>query len=80
MRCVLCYDIGLTTVLTNTSPQMAHIKVRILCSTRHSDVYDIHLLLMQHMNHGPEFQRLWSQLRVEVQFLQSQGYYGDGMY
>ncbi|KAL1719810.1 hypothetical protein EV715DRAFT_272459 [Schizophyllum commune] len=31
-----------------------------------------------HMNHGPDFQRLWKQLRVEVRRLQDRGYYGDG--
>ncbi|KIY72376.1 WLM-domain-containing protein [Cylindrobasidium torrendii FP15055 ss-10] len=31
-----------------------------------------------HMNHGPDFQALWSQLRVEVRQLQNKGYYGDG--
>src|SRR6266404_7448074 len=30
------------------------------------------------MNHGPEFQALWSQLRTEVVALQARGYYGDG--
>jgi len=30
------------------------------------------------MNHGPDFQRLWTQLRQEVRHLQDQGYYGDG--
>lgn len=34
--------------------------------------------VMQHMNHGPAFQALWSQLRREVGELQSKGYYGDG--
>ena len=31
------------------------------------------------MNHGPDFQKLWAQLRREVQDLQRKGYYGDGM-
>lgn len=31
------------------------------------------------MNHGPAFQALWRQLRVEVRALQDKGYYGDGM-
>ena len=30
------------------------------------------------MNHGPAFQALWRQLRVEVRALQDKGYYGDG--
>ena len=30
------------------------------------------------MNHGPEFQALWNQLRQEVIALQLKGYYGDG--
>ena len=30
------------------------------------------------MNHGPDFQDLWSQLRNEVIALQAKGYYGDG--
>ena len=30
------------------------------------------------MNHGPDFQKLWAQLRREVQDLQRKGYYGDG--
>lgn len=34
--------------------------------------------LAQHMNHGPAFQALWRQLRVEVRALQDKGYYGDG--
>ncbi|KAH8092588.1 WLM-domain-containing protein [Cristinia sonorae] len=33
---------------------------------------------IKHMNHGPAFQALWSQLREEVRQLQSKGYYGDG--
>ncbi|KAL1679005.1 WLM domain-containing protein [Schizophyllum commune] len=32
----------------------------------------------EHMNHGPDFQKLWKQLRVEVRRLQDRGYYGDG--
>lgn len=31
------------------------------------------------MNHGPDFQALWKQLRVEVRQLQDKGYYGDGV-
>ncbi|KAH7913205.1 WLM domain-containing protein [Hygrophoropsis aurantiaca] len=31
-----------------------------------------------HMNHGPDFQSLWRQLRNEVRALQNKGYYGDG--
>ncbi|KAH9972776.1 WLM domain-containing protein [Lactifluus volemus] len=34
----------------------------------------------QHMNHGSDFQSLWSQLRKEVVALQAKGYYGDGMW
>lgn len=30
------------------------------------------------MNHGADFQALWSQLRKEVIALQVKGYYGDG--
>ena len=30
------------------------------------------------MNHGRDFQRLWSQLRDEVSALQARGYFGDG--
>ena len=30
------------------------------------------------MNHGPDFQALWNQLRDEVIALQAKGYYGDG--
>ena len=30
------------------------------------------------MNHGADFQALWSQLRKEVIALQAKGYYGDG--
>jgi len=30
------------------------------------------------MNHGPDFQALWNQLRNEVIALQAKGYYGDG--
>jgi DNA-dependent metalloprotease WSS1 len=30
------------------------------------------------MNHGPEFQKLWTLLRNEVRALQAKGYYGDG--
>lgn len=30
------------------------------------------------MNHGREFQKLWTQLRMEVRALQSRGYFGDG--
>ncbi|KJA19444.1 hypothetical protein HYPSUDRAFT_204506 [Hypholoma sublateritium FD-334 SS-4] len=33
---------------------------------------------IKHMNHGPAFQALWSQLRAEVRQLQDRGYYGDG--
>ncbi|KAF9565211.1 WLM-domain-containing protein [Agrocybe pediades] len=33
---------------------------------------------IKHMNHGPEFQALWSRLRAEVRQLQDRGYYGDG--
>lgn len=32
------------------------------------------------MNHGPDFQALWKQLRLEVRQLQDKGYYGDGAY
>ncbi|KAL1759962.1 WLM domain-containing protein [Schizophyllum commune] len=32
----------------------------------------------EHMNHGPDFQKLWKQLRIEVRRLQDRGYYGDG--
>jgi len=35
---------------------------------------------IKHMNHGPDFQALWSQLRNEVVTLQAKGYYGDGMW
>ncbi|KAI9512026.1 WLM-domain-containing protein [Russula earlei] len=35
---------------------------------------------IKHMNHGPDFQALWSQLRKEVMALQAKGYYGDGMW
>lgn len=30
------------------------------------------------MNHGSQFQQLWSKLRSEVLALQQRGYYGDG--
>ncbi|PFH52957.1 hypothetical protein AMATHDRAFT_73782 [Amanita thiersii Skay4041] len=33
---------------------------------------------IKYMNHGPAFQALWKQLRVEVRVLQDKGYYGDG--
>ncbi|KAF9450355.1 WLM-domain-containing protein [Macrolepiota fuliginosa MF-IS2] len=33
---------------------------------------------IKHMNHGPTFQALWTQLRREVRQLQDKGYYGDG--
>ncbi|KAI5121211.1 hypothetical protein M0805_007221 [Coniferiporia weirii] len=33
---------------------------------------------IKHMNHGRDFQRLWTQLRMEVGALQGKGYYGDG--
>ncbi|TEB33376.1 WLM-domain-containing protein [Coprinellus micaceus] len=33
---------------------------------------------IKHMNHGPAFQALWKQLRLEVRHLQERGYYGDG--
>lgn len=33
---------------------------------------------IKHMNHGPAFQVLWKQLRIEVRQLQDRGYYGDG--
>lgn len=33
---------------------------------------------IKHMNHGPAFQALWKQLRIEVRRLQDRGYYGDG--
>ncbi|KAJ3530423.1 hypothetical protein NMY22_g8574 [Coprinellus aureogranulatus] len=33
---------------------------------------------IKHMNHGPTFQALWKQLRLEVRQLQQRGYYGDG--
>lgn len=32
------------------------------------------------MNHGSQFQQLWSKLRSEVLALQQRGYYGDGAY
>ncbi|KAI0264513.1 WLM domain-containing protein [Gloeopeniophorella convolvens] len=35
---------------------------------------------IKHMNHGSDFQALWSQLRREVVALQAKGYYGDGMW
>jgi hypothetical protein len=31
------------------------------------------------MNHGPDFQNLWKQLRNEVRALQNKSYYGDGL-
>ncbi|KAL5526064.1 hypothetical protein ACEPAG_7402 [Sanghuangporus baumii] len=33
---------------------------------------------IKHMNHGQDFQRLWAQLRMEVEALQTRGYFGDG--
>ncbi|THH10306.1 hypothetical protein EW145_g1418 [Phellinidium pouzarii] len=33
---------------------------------------------IKHMNHGRDFQKLWTQLRMEVRALQEKGYYGDG--
>ncbi|KAL5526885.1 hypothetical protein ACEPAF_8612 [Sanghuangporus sanghuang] len=33
---------------------------------------------IKHMNHGRDFQRLWAQLRMEVEALQVRGYFGDG--
>ncbi|KAJ7593048.1 WLM domain-containing protein [Mycena floridula] len=35
---------------------------------------------IKHMNHGPAFQKLWSDLRAEVRALQDKGYYGDGLF
>jgi hypothetical protein len=35
---------------------------------------------IKHMNHGSQFQQLWSKLRSEVLSLQQRGYYGDGAY
>ncbi|KAF5327560.1 hypothetical protein D9619_004824 [Psilocybe cf. subviscida] len=35
-------------------------------------------LCHEHMNHGPDFQKLWSLLKAEVRQLQDKGYYGDG--
>jgi len=35
---------------------------------------------INHMNHGSQFQQLWSKLRSEVLGLQQRGYYGDGAY
>ncbi|KAI0049739.1 WLM-domain-containing protein [Auriscalpium vulgare] len=35
---------------------------------------------IKHMNHGPDFQKLWTQLRNDVRALQEKGYYGDGMW
>lgn len=35
---------------------------------------------IKHMNHGSQFQKLWSTLRSEVSTLQQRGYYGDGAY
>jgi len=35
---------------------------------------------IKHMNHGADFQALWSQLRKEVIAFQAKGYYGDGMW
>ncbi|CCM00098.1 uncharacterized protein FIBRA_02125 [Fibroporia radiculosa] len=35
---------------------------------------------IQHMNHGPAFQTLWTKLRREVRELQDKGYYGDGWF
>lgn len=36
------------------------------------------LLLLQHMNHGPGFQKLMGELKSEVREMQARGYYGDG--
>ncbi|EMD34058.1 hypothetical protein CERSUDRAFT_97984 [Gelatoporia subvermispora B] len=33
---------------------------------------------IEHMNHGPAFQALWTKLRQEVRELQNEGYFGDG--
>ncbi|KAL0955019.1 hypothetical protein HGRIS_003939 [Hohenbuehelia grisea] len=54
--------------------QLAHISVfhKLILHSFHSNC------LYQHMNHGPDFQKLWSQLRSEVRALQAKGYYGDG--
>ncbi|KZV97438.1 WLM-domain-containing protein [Exidia glandulosa HHB12029] len=35
---------------------------------------------MQHMNHSRNFHMLWAQLRREVEELQANGYFGDGMW
>ena len=35
---------------------------------------------IKHMNHGSQFQQLWSMLRSEVLALQQRGYYGDGAF
>ena len=48
------------------------------CVTGLSSYCQQKLKLYQHMNHGRDFQALWSRLRVEVRQLQDRGYYGDG--
>ncbi|THH30030.1 hypothetical protein EUX98_g4159 [Antrodiella citrinella] len=62
-------------LLSTLCHELAHIKVCVFSS---SDTDVFQLAYNQHMNHGPEFQALWSQLRKEVKELQSKGYYGDG--
>jgi hypothetical protein len=72
MKCVLCNHVHGSSKVTKI--QLAHIKVNSfpLCISGPMNVYT------QHMNHGSDFQSLWSQLRKEVVALQAKGYYGDG--
>jgi hypothetical protein len=72
MKCVPCNHVHGSSKVTKT--QLAHIKVNRfpLYVSEPMNVYT------QHMNHGSDFQSLWSQLRKEVVALQAKGYYGDG--
>jgi hypothetical protein len=72
MKCVHYYHVHGSSKVTKI--QLAHIKVNRLplCISGLLNVYT------QHMNHGSDFQSLWSQLRKEVVALQAKGYYGDG--
>jgi hypothetical protein len=56
--------------------QLAHIKVNGFLFVR--GMSGPMSAYTQHMNHGSDFQALWSQLRREVIALQAKGYYGDG--
>ncbi|EIM91267.1 WLM-domain-containing protein [Stereum hirsutum FP-91666 SS1] len=67
------WNAGETVELVLRGPHGGRVPTSYLMSTLCHELAHIN-----HMNHGPDFQKLWAQLRQEVRALQERGYYGDG--